>query len=181
MIEIWKDVKGYKGLYKVSDHGRIKSLKVGQGRRKLIMKSYTHGGYKRINLYDGNGKAKKYYIHRLVGEVFKPNPNPGQYNEINHIDGIKTNNHIYNLEWVTSKENQIHAIESGLVKYQNNKGRSCKLIDKKDKSILKFNTMTDASKYLGFNRNYIAFNRRDKGDIFQIKGYIVKVGDVNNV
>lgn len=107
MKEIWKDIKGYEGLYQVSNLGKVKSLK-----KNIILKPYIEKkGYLRIDL-NKNGKSKHYLIHRLVAEAFIPNPlNKLQ---INHIDCNKQNNCINNLEWSTNLENAIHAYNNNL-------------------------------------------------------------------
>ena len=109
MEEIWKDVKGYEGLYQVSNLGRVKSFdtkdKLDRIRKGRILKGYKQGGgYLQVSLYK-NGKHKK-YIHRLVAQAFIPNPEHKP--QVNHIDEIKTNNMVSNLEWSTSKENLNH-------------------------------------------------------------------------
>lgn len=104
--EIWKDVVGYEGLYKVSNKGNVYSVeRIVRGRkcggRKLRPGPQTNG-YLQVDLSkDGIRKSK--LIHRLVAEVFIPNQN--NYLEINHKDENKTNNYVENLEWCTSKYN----------------------------------------------------------------------------
>lgn len=98
MEETWKDIKGYEGLYQVSSYGRIRSI-----RNNIIRKTtYAGKGYKRINLIVG-GKAKYYYIHRLVAEAFIPNKENKPF--VNHKDTNILNNNFNNLEWCTCKEN----------------------------------------------------------------------------
>ena len=114
MKEQWKDIKGYKGYYQVSNLGRIKSLsrmicrpKNGKWLTKdKILKQYTRNGYKTIILLK-NKIRKDFLVHRLVGLAFIPNIENKP--EINHKDGIKHNNNIENLEWVTKSENHLHA------------------------------------------------------------------------
>lgn len=108
--EVWKDVVGYEGLYKVSDRGNVFS--VGRmslhGRKiggRMLKPRHNKDGYLRVNLYN-NGKRKTKYIHRLVTEVFIPNPN--NLPQVNHRDEDKTNNNVENLEWCTSKYNTNH-------------------------------------------------------------------------
>ncbi|MFP7414368.1 NUMOD4 domain-containing protein [Priestia filamentosa] len=124
MNEIWKPVKGYEDLYEISHLGRIKSLErrlydsKGNFLRvqpEIIRTNETKSKrYKQFHL-SRNNKRKNVYIHRLVAEHFIDNP----FNKphVNHIDGNKTNNHYTNLEWVTLKENTIHAGESKLMEY----------------------------------------------------------------
>lgn len=108
-METWKDIEGFDGMYQVSTHGRVKSLKRG---RELIMSNInTTYGYLRVKFW----KDKKEYpfaVHRLVGFAFLPTIE-GK-NEINHIDGNKKNNHLSNLEWCNRSENMRHADQTGL-------------------------------------------------------------------
>ena len=102
MTEIWKDVVGYEGLYKVSNFGNVLSLNYnGTGKSKLL-KQFYHIGYRRVMLVK-NGIKKKLLVHRLVAEAFIPNPN--NYPCVNHKDENRGNNHVDNLEWCTYKYN----------------------------------------------------------------------------
>ena len=101
MEEIWKDKKDYEGHYQVSNWGRVKSIKFG---KEIILKPQKDiSGYLFVRLCK-NGIIKNYFIHRLVAEVFLPNPN--NYKEVNHKDENKTNNVVTNLEWCDRKYNQ---------------------------------------------------------------------------
>ena len=112
MQEVWKDIKGYEGIYQVSNLGRIKSLehtvrsnKCGGVRTiaEAILHPTDNGhGYKIIGLRN-KGHRKNYYIHRLVATAFIPNPKQLEY--INHIDYDRENNSVDNLEWCTQKDN----------------------------------------------------------------------------
>lgn len=108
--EVWKDIVGYEGLYKVSDKGNIYSVEriSSQGNKWggiTLKPRYDKHGYFRVTLYK-NGKQKTRFIHRLVAEAFIPNPNG--YSEINHRDENKINNYVENLEWCTIKQNNNH-------------------------------------------------------------------------
>lgn len=107
MEEIWKDIKGFEGLYQVSNLGRVKSLK-----KDIIMKPSKHReGYLYYILRKQGRKTFK--AHRLVAITFIPNPESKP--EVNHKDGNKKNNSADNLEWLTRSENAIHAKENNLI------------------------------------------------------------------
>ena len=99
--EIWKDIKGYEGLYQVSNYGRVKSFTRNTIRTHILKCNVKKNGYIYITLY--NNGYKYYRLHRLVAETFIPNPN--NYPCINHKDENKQNNKIDNLEWCTWKYN----------------------------------------------------------------------------
>lgn len=113
MKEIWKDIKGYEGFYQISNIGRIKNLPRKYAPRERIRKNCLDSdGYGLIILYrDGTSKTKK--IHRLVAQAFIENPL--NLPEVNHKNGIKTDNYTDNLEWVTTRQNIEHAIKIGLM------------------------------------------------------------------
>lgn len=111
MNEIWKDVTGYEGLYQVSNLGRVKAMPKRGHKEKIMKPSLKKDGYNRI-LLSKKGKYKTLYVHRLVAEAFLSHTESKC--EVNHINGIKTDNYVYNLEWVTKSQNQLHAIEMGL-------------------------------------------------------------------
>ena len=99
--EIWKDIKGYEGLYQVSNLGRVKRVTTNR-----ILKSSKHvSGYLMVNLCK-NSVTSHQRIHRLVAQAFIPNPENKP--DVNHIDEDKTNNMVSNLEWSTKKENCNH-------------------------------------------------------------------------
>lgn len=100
--EIWKEIKGYEGLYAISDRGRVKSLKSG----RVLKPGINSNGYELVVLCK-NGKQKNYTVHRLVAEAFIPNTD--NLLQVNHIDECKTNNDVSNLEWVTASQNMKHS------------------------------------------------------------------------
>lgn len=109
--EVWKDIKGYEGLYRVSNYGRVKSLKRNTACERILKPRLDKGGYLYINL-SKNGICKSKKVHRLVGDCFILNLKHKP--QINHIDGNKTNNYVNNLEWSTAAENARHAVDTGL-------------------------------------------------------------------
>lgn len=104
--EIWEDIKEYEGLYQVSNFGRVKS-------KRKILKPRDCKGYYIVGLCK-NGKRKNFRINRLVAQAFIPNPN--NYPCVNHINGIKTDNKVENLEWCTYSYNEKEAFRLGLKK-----------------------------------------------------------------
>lgn len=114
-MEIWKDVVGYEGIYQVSNLGKVKSLdRVYNGRNlksKVLKLTLNIYGYLRFTARKEN-TIKTLFVHRLVLEAFNPILEKLQ---VNHIDGIKTNNKLENLEWVSDSENKKHAYKTGLM------------------------------------------------------------------
>ena len=127
--EVWRDIKGYEGLYQVSNLGRVKSLeryvKGIYGLRKVQQKIMSiarirTNGYMQVHLTK-NGIAKKYQVHRLVAEAFIPNPN--NLPIVNHKDENKINNCVWNLEWCTysynlTYGNRLLKVKNTLLKYK---------------------------------------------------------------
>ena len=125
MIE-WHDVKGYEGIYQITINGDVRRLPQiimnSNRRQKLHAKSIpgfnikhciAGRGYKVVYFMVG-GKKHMQYIHRLLAEIFIPNPE--NLSQVNHKDGIKFNNNINNLEWCSNDFNMAHAARIGLMK-----------------------------------------------------------------
>jgi hypothetical protein len=125
MEEIWKDIEGFEGLYQVSNLGNVKRLKSkGCVSDRLIAKSINKYGYIYRGLHN-KGIYRKFKEHRLVAKSFIDNPENKP--TINHINGIKTDNRVENLEWCTHLENKQHAVNSGLTNTKGIKHYFCKL------------------------------------------------------
>lgn len=128
--EIWKDIVfmhngvliDYTGIYQVSNMGRLKSLARSRKCKKggiyyynelFLAGGFTHKGYRVIRLMD-NMKGRTFYVSRIVAKVFIPNPENKE--EVNHKNGVVSDNRVENLEWCTPKENVRHAFATGLCK-----------------------------------------------------------------
>ena len=150
MEEIWKDIKGYDN-YQISSLGNV---------RKITKNGFTHikcsprGSQKTSKTkekYMGvtlskNGTRKGFSIHRLVAEAFIPNPN--NYPLINHINGIKDDNCVCNLEWCTIKQNIQHAYD--VLNMRNHYG-SIKQYTKEGEFIKEYDSVREASRELGIH------------------------------
>jgi len=134
-LEVWKDVTGFEGLYKISSKGNILSLertaihtsKTGEkGIRKVnekIKKPFkTSRGYLVVQLH--SDKSYKFSVHRLVALHFLCNPENKP--EVNHINCNKECNEIWNLEWVSKEENENHALQKGKKQFKGNQYKKLK-------------------------------------------------------
>lgn len=119
--EEFRNIKGYEKIYQVSNYGRIKSLEryrvlpnggIWKIKNKILKSHYANGNYLFVALY--NGVKRQLSVHRLVGQAFIPNPN--NLPEINHIDCIRNNNIVTNLEWCDRSYNTKYAFKYGTKK-----------------------------------------------------------------
>ena len=171
MEEIWKDIKGYEGLYQASTLGAIKSfVKYEEG--IILKQSRNKKGYMEVSMYkDGKHSTKR--VHRLIAETFLKD----FYNkpQVNHIDGDKTNNAIANLEMVTNSENQIHAYKNNLETPRFK--RKVSQYDINGNYIETFEYARNAKKKLGIDESSIIKCCRGKRKT--VGGYIWKYADDN--
>lgn len=141
--EVWKDVIGWENTYQVSNLGRVKSLdrfvksKPGQKdqlRKGQILKlKADKDGYKEIGLYNKQ-KGTFFRVHRLVASSFIPNPENKL--QVNHKNGVKDDNRVENLEWVTLLENQQHSWKELGRNNDHHLGEKCNLSKLKEFEVL---------------------------------------------
>jgi hypothetical protein len=116
MKEIWKDIEAYEGLYQVSNLGRVKSLpkehRYGSKSEKILKpRTKKENDYARVSLCK-DGKIKSFRRARLIAQTFITNPE-NKYS-VNHINGIKSDDRVENLEWATASEQNYHMYKFGL-------------------------------------------------------------------
>ena len=140
--EIWKDVKGYEGLYEVSDLGQVRNA-----RTMLLLSVHERSkGRKYSSMSVGlfkNGKQRQVSMHRIIAFAFIENEDNKPF--INHKDGNPRNNQLGNLEWCTAKENSQHASRSGLLRPM--RGEDCGTSKLKERDVLRIKEMYKTKKY----------------------------------
>lgn len=144
-MEVWKDIPGYEGKYQVSNLGNVKSLswhKKNEARQ--LKQKHDRRGYPMCFLFK-EGHRRTFSVHRLVALAFIPNPDNKP--QVNHINGVKTDNRVENLEWCTNMENQLHAVKTDLKS-------TVKIIqyDKNGNFIKEWPSMTKAADAMGVTK-----------------------------
>lgn len=119
--EYWKPIKGYEGLYMISNWGRVKSFKFGKER---ILKPVTNSSGYLLVILCKDRKVKAFTVHRLVAEAFLPNPH--NYPCVNHKDENKQNNNVSNLEWCSAQYNNTYGTRIERVAEKNTNGKYSK-------------------------------------------------------
>lgn len=154
-MDIWLPVKSYEDNYLISSSGELKCLyKNFFGKLKSQYVNYK--GYCYVSLYKNSSRINK-RIHRLVAEAFIPNTENKPH--VNHINGIKTDNRVENLEWATNIENRKHAVDNGLHKSY---GYSSILIIDVDTG-KEYKSLSEASDFCGWSRKWLS--KMLKGEI----------------
>ena len=176
--ENWRDIPGYEGLYQASDQGRIRTHpnKITSNARNEVRRWKTRvmkgrgdncGTGKRVGLWK-DGEVKDYLFARIIGMVWVQGYSPNL--TINHINGNRLDNRAENLEWVPLAENIRHGFRTGL--YDKCR-KPVGLKSKTTAEVTRFNSMAEASRYLGKNNQFISLRlsreRPDLGEFEVIK------------
>lgn len=172
--EIWKPVKGFEGLYEVSNKGNVRSLDrhLMWGNQYCLfkgkpMKPFPNSmGYLRVRLCK-NSKVKNYYVHRLVAEAFIPNPNDLPF--IDHINTIRDDNRVENLRWCSQKENCNNPLTREHLTYQKT-NKPIYYIDEQGKKI-HFKSISEAARKIGCYQSTITRALKENRPVFGIQFY----------
>lgn len=182
MKVIVKDIVGYEGLYIIDNLGNVVSLPKHQGRRihnkyRILKPKLNRAGYLEICL-SKDRKEKTFLLHRLLAKHFIPNPE--NLENVNHINGIKTDNRLENLEWCSKQQNTKHAFDNNLGNFKadalerlekiNFYNSYCKAILEKDGEKFEFNSTKEASEKMGIKADNISRAIRKKQ---KTHGYVV--------
>ena len=152
MLETWRDIEGYEGIYQVSDMGNVRNIKYNRPLKPML----DSDGYLQVDLYR-KGKGKRFKVHRLVAAAFTPNPDNKP--TVDHINTIRTDNRACNLRWFTQREQML---ENEITKER------CILVTKKVRCITTgevFNSAADAARHYNIkniNRVSNAANPNDR-------------------
>lgn len=170
MKEVWKEVAGFEGIYKVSNTGRVfaheKTIIRGKGHSTKVHQpemelkpTVDSWGYYGVNLWkDGKNTRKK--VHRLVAEAFLPNPMGLRF--INHKDEDKSNNSVENLEWCTTAYNNTYGTRVG--RMCKSKLKPVEQLTKDGEVVARFESLTQAEQMTGIASSNIS--KVAKGGIY---------------
>ena len=160
MEEIWRDIVDYSGKYQVSNLGRI--------RRVEILNEFTHyRGYKYVNLTKDK-QTKHKYIHRLIAEAFIENPN--NLETVNHINEVKDDNRISNLEWMSYFDNNHHG--TVIQRRSITRGKKVLQYSLNGEFIKEWNSAREIERTLGYSN--VGINQCCRKIIKKSKGFIWK-------
>lgn len=155
MMEKWVILSEPYNSYAVSDLGQVKNIKTG---KILSQHLRPNDGYLQVTLWSNN-KRKSFPVHRLVALNFLDNSENKR--DVNHINGIKTDNRLENLEFVTPSENNYHAVHMKLV--------NCipvQIIDLIDQKVYKFDSISQAAAYFNLDKRNLARALKRQNQIY---------------
>ena len=166
-MEEWKIIENC-SKYEISNFGNIRNRVTNM----MLQTAIERYGYEKIQLVKDNGCRLYTTIHRLVAKAWVYNDDPVNKLQVNHKDGIKTNNKYSNLEWMTSKENINHAYENNL--FLNLTGVI--LVDLSNDSVVNFRSIKMLSNFLGISPSIICplIKNSDSNPIFDMIQEIIK-------
>ena len=170
-MEEWRDVKGYEGLYQVSNYGKVRHMmfknNIVEKKQIKLLKLYTNKqGRVYISLYK-NGHRKNCIVHRLVAGAFLDNPQG--LPEVNHIDGNPSNNFVKNLEWCTKKYNAQHAYYNNLTVLRARNESEKKTVIRSDGKI--YESIRSCAREMGVTQRSINDALQGRRGVRRIKGY----------
>ena len=167
MNEIWQDIDGFNGMYQISTLGRVK--KIYKGKETILKGGRFSNDYRFVSLTIKKGVYRSFLTHRLVAETFIPNPE--NKTDVNHKNGIKTDNRVENLEWCTRSENLRHAVDIGLMESQCKIRRGVVMV--KGDEVITFPSMIECCQYFGFSKCWLLNRMRKHGNPCQYGGYTI--------
>lgn len=164
---IYKEIKGYEGLYAASVDGHIVSLRGG---RHIKLKPFVNtGGYLRVNLIDSRGRMTHHYVHRLVAAAFLPNPK--NYREVDHLNSDRQDNRVTNLRWCDRNGNVRSALSAG----RWSKKVPVTAVNLQTGETRHYPFLRYASRDLFGNNYSLAYLRKQQGTYFEKNGWLFKV------
>lgn len=155
MKEQFKWIKGYEGIYKVSNLGKVKSIKRKGRKRSFIMKTYSNSNGYYFKRLTKDRKLFNYTVHSLVANAFIPNPD--NLKVVGHIDGDKKNNRVDNIEWRSYKSNTKKYLERRNVDITNfiKSGTGGRKAVKCTKTGQEFVSIASAARHIGRHPQYL--------------------------
>lgn len=174
IMEEWKDVLDYEGIYEVSNLGRVRSKKGKttmtkiHGVRNWKSRVLKHRGYNnktgpRVSLWK-DGKCKDWLVARLVALAFIKNDKPNM--TVNHKDGNRYNNVLSNLEWLTLADNIRHGFETGLF---NSNMKNIEVKNQKNE-VLSFQSQASFSRYINKTTSYVCSKIKKNKPMYDLSG-----------